>query len=293
MQIGTPRLSKAIFNYYLLKINTKTTLEQITAKLISLQRLDDKLRTIVLEFDGLFIPSDLIFLVERVKAIAQNLDFTICAIQEHPGLVDSSIVNIPLVNYSNITECDVKVDTLIVEDPVRSGMRIEHNADIIVTSFVSDNAEIISSGNIHVYGEARGRLIAGNEGDKSKRIFAAKFNAAFISIGGIEKLIEGLYKSYDTFPVIVHSIKFDISKIISATGDVLAMGFIIVSPIIMTILVLDLILGIISRAAPQINAFQVSYTIKPTVGLLLLLLLLTTFMEILTGLFNNQNRMFF
>ena len=115
----------------------------------------------------------------------------------------------------------------------------------------------------------------------------------FISIGGIEKLIEGLYKSYNTFPVIVHSIKFDISKIISATGDVLAMGFIIVSPIIMTILVLDLILGIMSRAAPQINAFQVSYTIKPTVGLLLLLLLLTTFMEILTGLFNNQNRMFF
>ncbi len=115
----------------------------------------------------------------------------------------------------------------------------------------------------------------------------------FVSIGGLEKIIEGLYKSYNIFPVIVTSIHFDFNKILAATGNVAGIGFVIASPILMTILVVDLILGIMSRAAPQINAFQVSYTIKPTVGLLLLLLLLTMFMEAMSGLVNSTSKFFF
>ena len=55
----------------------------------------------------------------------------------------------------------------------------------------------------------------------------------------------------------------------------------------MIVLALDLILGLMSRAAPQINAFQVSFTIKPTVGIVLILVLLPTMIEIFARLFSN------
>ena len=114
----------------------------------------------------------------------------------------------------------------------------------------------------------------------------------FISVGGVEKTLEGLYKSYNTFPVVFEQISFSLDKIIKATAELVAIGFLVVSPIIIIILAVDLILGLMSRAAPQINAFQVSFSIKPTIGLLLLMLLLPTLFEIFAKLFNNPNRYF-
>ncbi|MBI3591527.1 MAG: flagellar biosynthetic protein FliR [Candidatus Melainabacteria bacterium] len=114
----------------------------------------------------------------------------------------------------------------------------------------------------------------------------------FISVGGMEKTLEGLYKSYNTFPVVFEQINFNLDKIIKATAELIAIGFLIVSPIVVIILAVDLILGLMSRAAPQINAFQISFSIKPTLGLLLLMVLLPALLEIFAKLFNNPNRYF-
>lgn len=114
----------------------------------------------------------------------------------------------------------------------------------------------------------------------------------FISIGGMEKVIEGIYKSYDTFPIIIYEINLNFTKILTATADVIAIGFLIVSPIIIIILVVDLILGLMSRAAPQINAFQISFSIKPAIGMLLLIILLPALFQVFSNLFNNPMRFF-
>lgn len=114
----------------------------------------------------------------------------------------------------------------------------------------------------------------------------------FISIGGMEKVIEGLYKSYNTFPIIIYQINLNLDKLTRATADVVAIGFLIVSPIIVIILTIDLILGLMSRAAPQINAFQVSFSIKPAVGILLMLILLPAIFQVFVSLFSNPNRFF-
>lgn len=114
----------------------------------------------------------------------------------------------------------------------------------------------------------------------------------FISIGGMEKVIEGLYKSYNAFPLLSYHLNISFDKLLNATSDVIAIGFLIVSPIIITILAIDLILGLMSRAAPQINAFQISFSIKPSVGVILLLLLLPALFQVLASLFSNPNRFF-
>lgn len=114
----------------------------------------------------------------------------------------------------------------------------------------------------------------------------------FISIGGFERLIEGFYKSYSVFPIILYKFDFGFMKLVKAAGDVLALGFLIVSPIIIIILTVDLILGLMSRAAPQINAFQISFSIKPTVGLILILMLLPAIFQVISSLISSPFRFF-
>ena len=124
------------------------------------------------------------------------------------------------------------------------------------------------------------------------RFFDTLTLTLFISVGGMESLIEGFYKSFTAFPLIMYEFNLNFDKILKATSDVVAIGFLVVSPIIMTILAIDLILGLMSRAAPQINAFQISFSIKPSVGILLLILLLPALFRVLGSLFTNPNRFF-
>ena len=114
----------------------------------------------------------------------------------------------------------------------------------------------------------------------------------FVTIGGMEKIIEGLYKSFNAFPVISYQFNFNFENILRATCNVIALSFLIASPIIMILLTVDLILGLMSRAAPQINAFQISFSIKPSISLLLLLILLPALLQIFATLFSNPLRFF-
>ena len=115
----------------------------------------------------------------------------------------------------------------------------------------------------------------------------------FITVGGMEKAIEAVLKSFQTFPVLIYEFTFNFDKLLKATADVFFIGYLIVSPIIVVILVMDLILGLMSRAAPQINAFQISFSIKPTIGLVLFLILLPAMMEILVKIFSDPTRFFY
>ena len=69
-------------------------------------------------------------------------------------------------------------------------MRVENDGDIVILNMVSNNAEVVSGEDIHVYGDGRGRFIAGSNGNKKARIFVQKFNAELISIAGIFRVIE-------------------------------------------------------------------------------------------------------
>ncbi len=60
--------------------------------------------------------------------------------------------------------------TRLVTQPVRSGTQIyARGADLVVTAPVSQGAEIMADGNIHVYGALRGRALAGAGGDVEAR----------------------------------------------------------------------------------------------------------------------------
>ena len=73
----------------------------------------------------------------------------------------------------------------VITRPVRSGQQVyAEGADLIVMAAVSEGAEILADGHIHVYGALRGRALAGVHGDQSARIFCLKMNPQLISIAG-------------------------------------------------------------------------------------------------------------
>ncbi|MDF7675388.1 septum site-determining protein MinC [Neisseriaceae bacterium ESL0693] len=83
--------------------------------------------------------------------------------------------------------------TIVIDHTIRTGQQVyAERADLIVLGLVSEGAEIIADGNIHVYGPLRGRALAGAAGDKKARIFAQSMQAELVSVAGIYRLFDQL-----------------------------------------------------------------------------------------------------
>ncbi|MFX1761356.1 septum site-determining protein MinC [Paraburkholderia sp. A1RI-2L] len=80
--------------------------------------------------------------------------------------------------------------TLVIDRPLRSGQRIYAKGDLVVLGAVSNGAEVIAEGNIHIYAPLRGRALAGVHGNHDARIFCTSLEAELISIAGIYRTAE-------------------------------------------------------------------------------------------------------
>ena len=79
----------------------------------------------------------------------------------------------------------------MVTTSVRTGQQVyAEDGDLIVTGAVSQGAELIADGNIHIYAPMRGRALAGAKGDTSARIFIHSMQAELVSIAGIYRNFE-------------------------------------------------------------------------------------------------------
>ena len=73
----------------------------------------------------------------------------------------------------------------VIMRPVRSGQQVyAEGSDLVVTASVSEGAELLADGNIHVYGTLRGRALAGVKGNNNARVFCQSLDAELVSIAG-------------------------------------------------------------------------------------------------------------
>ena len=73
----------------------------------------------------------------------------------------------------------------VISRPVRSGQQVyAEGGDLVITAAVSEGAEVLADGNIHVYGTLRGRALAGVKGNVHARVFCQSLDAELISIAG-------------------------------------------------------------------------------------------------------------
>ena len=80
---------------------------------------------------------------------------------------------------------------LVIDKPLRSGQQVyARGTDLVVLAMVSNGAEVLADGSIHVYAPLRGRAIAGAKGNEDARIFSTCLEAELVSIAGIYRTSE-------------------------------------------------------------------------------------------------------
>jgi flagellar biosynthetic protein FliR len=91
----------------------------------------------------------------------------------------------------------------------------------------------------------------------------------FFGMNGHHALIRTLATSYDTMPIGVGHVDASIVKsVMELLGLVFVVGVRLAMPIIVVLLVVELAMGLISRAAPMLNLMSVGTPIRLAVGLL-------------------------
>lgn len=100
----------------------------------------------------------------------------------------------------------------------------------------------------------------------------------FLGIGGLHWMLAAFKESYT---VIAVGQTPDFEKILdhlfTTFGTLFGMGFQIAAPVLITLLLCDVVLGIVSRVVPQMNVFFVGVPLKIGVGLLAVIIALPTF----------------
>ena len=118
----------------------------------------------------------------------------------------------------------------------------------------------------------------------------------FMSIGGLYWLIDAFIRSFDIFPM--YGVAIPLEKIINLdylvliTSNILVVGMQIAAPVLLATLGQDIILGTISKTAPQVNVFQMSFLFKPVMGALILTWILPMLINVISDYISSFSNIF-
>ena len=118
----------------------------------------------------------------------------------------------------------------------------------------------------------------------------------FIELGGFYWLINALVRSFEIFPIYAVAIPLDkiinLDYLVKTTSNVLYVGLQIASPVLLATLGQDIILGVISKTAPQVNVFQLSFLFKPVFGAAIMIWILPMLINVISDFFLSFSQIY-
>lgn len=109
----------------------------------------------------------------------------------------------------------------------------------------------------------------GSQGTASARFFGSMVAFLFIAINGHLLLINALVQSFHAFPIGDEPFHFlRVAQPQTWGADIFRMGLWIALPLITMLMFVNLVLGVISRVAPQIGVFSVGFPLTVSIGLI-------------------------
>ena len=113
----------------------------------------------------------------------------------------------------------------------------------------------------------------------------------FMEIGGFYWMINAFVRSFELFPIYAVSIPLEkiinLDYLVTTTSNVLYIGLQIASPVLLATLGQDIILGVISKTAPQVNVFQLSFLFKPVFGAAIMIWILPMLINVISDFFTS------
>ncbi|MGZ9243978.1 MAG: flagellar biosynthetic protein FliR, partial [Candidatus Binatia bacterium] len=95
----------------------------------------------------------------------------------------------------------------------------------------------------------------------------------FFAVNGHHLLIQALASSYTVFPLAGEKFMGRVAAgLVNSAGEIFTIALRISAPVLIGLLLTDIVLGIISRAIPQMNVFMVAQPVQFGFALLLLVL---------------------
>ena len=133
--------------------------------------------------------------LQRIKATAEQV-----AIVEKPAPAQASVETKKPLNNNAVAHITSYHDEIL-----RTGQSlVQDQGDIILKAGMNSGSEVIASGNIHIYGTVRGRVIAGAGGHSAARIFCQSLEAELVSIAGTYCVADDIPKHVVKKPVHIY-----------------------------------------------------------------------------------------
>ena len=106
--------------------------------------------------------------------------------------------------------------------------------------------------------------------------------AALMAAGAMLALIDTLYLSYEVWPMGHWAPALERVlplNLVSQAGKLFALSLLLAGPVLLVLFMVDACLGLLNRAAPQLNVFNIALSLKSMVGLAVLVLALPMITE--------------
>jgi flagellar biosynthetic protein FliR len=125
------------------------------------------------------------------------------------------------------------------------------------------------------------QLLDPHEGGQSglfSTLFELLAGLLFFALNGHHLLVTALWSSYKVFPLSGEKFVFRVFQgLVSSAGEIFSIALRLSAPVTIGLLLSDIILGLISRAIPQMNVFMVAQPLQFALALLLLILAMPAF----------------
>ncbi len=142
------------------------------------------------------LPVALAYGTSHIEALARALDLPLIAkfragYEPHGEPVATATAPANSVHAPPEPNAAATMGSMHHAQPVRSGQQVyAEGRDLVIAGHVAAGAEVISDGNIHIYGSLRGRALAGASGNPGARIYCQSFHAELVSIAGRYRTFE-------------------------------------------------------------------------------------------------------
>lgn len=120
-------------------------------------------------------------------------------------------------------------------------------------------------------------MTSGQESTEVEHFVGFCVCVVYLELGGFTLILETLIGSYQQIGL-HQQVRVNFDQIASFLSLIFGQGFVLAAPVLLTLLMLEALLGLLSRFTPQLSAFSVAMTVKTSLALCVLSLYFWQFM---------------
>ncbi|MBC7753139.1 MAG: flagellar biosynthetic protein FliR [Moraxellaceae bacterium] len=136
--------------------------------------------------------------------------------------------------------------------------------------------------------------LMGSQGNAMEQFLVMFASLVFLAINGHHLMIQGLIQSFSTIPVAnVNISAIELSRVVLGLQDILVIAVRMAAPIVISMLVIQIGIGLLSRAVPQINVLSTAASVSALIGIILLIICLPLMSNQMSGAIEETSASFF